>query len=304
MSTQATLPSGTQWTLSGHGYDAVVTECGAGLRTLSASGAEIVGGFGPDEMAPAGRGQLLLPWPNRIDGGTYQFGGAMHELPISELTAANAIHGLTRWLAWSGEQPARDRVVLRQRLLPQPGYPFALALRATYALGPGGLGVEISGTNIGREPAPYGAGVHPYLTAGTPLIDEAELTIPATTAWACDERGLPTHSLAVDGTELDFRDGRLVGTTKLDTPFTDLLRDSDGMARAVLRSATRSVTLWMDGSCRWLQAFSGDNLARQARKAIALEPMTCPPNAFVSGLDLAVLEPGKEHIMRWGISAG
>jgi aldose 1-epimerase len=304
MRAPAALPSGIQWPLSGHGYDAVVTECGAGLRTLSVSGAQIVGGFAADAMAPAGHGQLLLPWPNRIEGGTYRFGGATHELAISEAAAANAIHGLTRWLAWSGEQPARDRVVLRQRLLPQPGYPFALALRVMYALGPAGLGVEISATNIGSDPAPYGAGAHPYLTVGTPLINEVALTIPATTAWACDERGLPRRSLTVDGTELDFREGRVVGTTQLDTPFTDLLRDSDGVARAVLRSADRSVTLWMDGSCRWLQAFSGDNLARQARQAIALEPMTCPPNAFVSGLDLVVLEPGEEHVMRWGISAG
>jgi aldose 1-epimerase len=302
--TSSTLPSGTQWSLSGHGYEAVVTECGAGLRTLSASGAQILAGFAPDEIAPAGRGQLLLPWPNRIEGGTYQFRNTTHELPITEPAAANAIHGLTRWLAWSGEQQAQDRVVLRQRLLPQPGYPFALALRATYALEPAGLEVEISATNMGSEPAPYGAGSHPYLTVGTPLIDQAELAIPAATAWSCDERGLPRQSLAVDDTDLDFRAARLVGSAQLDTPFTDLLRDSDGIARAVLRSATRSVTLWMDGSCRWLQAFSGDNLGRQARKAIALEPMTCPPNAFVSGLDLVVLEPGVEHIMRWGISAG
>jgi aldose 1-epimerase len=296
-------PSGTQWTLTGHGYEAVVTECGAGLRTLTTSGVAILDGYPPDEMASAGRGQLLLPWPNRIENGMYQFGGETHLLLISEPEAANAIHGLTRWLSWSGEQPTKDRVVLRLRLLPQPGYPFALSLAATYALGSSGLDVEISATNMGTEPAPYGDGSHPYLTVGTPLIDQAELTIPATTAWACDDRGLPTHGIPVDGTELDFRKPRLVEATQLDTPYTDLIRGGDGLARTVLRSGSHSVTLWMDEACRWLQAFSGDNLGHRARKSIALEPMTCPPNSFVSGTDLVILEPGEEHVTRWGISA-
>jgi aldose 1-epimerase len=263
----------------------------------------IVDGFRADELASAGRGQLLLPWPNRIEDGTYQFAGTTHQLLISEPEAANAIHGLTRWLSWGGEQPTHDRVVLRQRLLPQPGYPFALSLAATYALGSSGLEVEISATNMGTEPAPYGAGSHPYLTVGTPLIDQAELTIPAATAWACDDRGLPMHSMPVDGTELDFRKPRLVEATQLDTPYTDLIRDSDGLARTVLRSESHSVTLWVDEACRWLQAFSGDNLGHRTRRSIALEPMTCPPNAFVTGTDLVIVDPGEEHITRWGVSA-
>jgi aldose 1-epimerase len=303
MSDPALMPSGTQWTLSGHGYEAVVTECGAGLRTLTASGAEIVAGFACDALAPAGRGQLLLPWPNRIENGTYQFAGATHQLLLSEPAAGNAIHGLTRWLSWSGEQPSQDRVVLRQRLLAQPGYPFVLSLRAMYALTPSGLEVEVSATNVGSAPAPYGAGAHPYLTVGTSLVNQAELTIPATTAWASDERGLPTHAIRVDDTELDFRERRSIGTTRLDTPYTDLIRDGDGLARAVLRSGTHSVTLWMDESCGWLQIFTGDTLGSLARESIAVEPMTCPPNAFVSGRDLVILEPGTEHVTRWGISA-
>ena len=31
------------------------------------------------------------------------------------------------------------------------------------------------------------------------------------------------------------------------------------------------------------------------RKSLAVEPMTCPPDAFNSGVDLVVLQPGQSH---------
>ena len=53
---------------------------------------------------------------------------------------------------------------------------------------------------------------------------------------------------------------------------------------------------------RWLQVFTGDPLApERRRKAVAIKPMTCPPNAFVTGEDLLVLEPGDTVTHTWGI---
>ena len=39
------------------------------------------------------------------------------------------------------------------------------------------------------------------------------------------------------------------------------------------------------------------------RQALAVEPMTCPPNAFVTGDDLLVLAPGEAVTHTWGIQA-
>ena len=48
--------------------------------------------------------------------------------------------------------------------------------------------------------------------------------------------------------------------------------------------------------------FTGDPLAPgRRRKAVAIEPMTCPPNAFVTGDDLLVLEPGEAVTHTWGV---
>ena len=69
--------------------------------------------------------------------------------------------------------------------------------------------------------------------------------------------------------------------------------------------AGAGVTLWLDAKHRWLQVFTGDALPAHARESLAVEPMTAPPNAFVTGEDLVVLSPagtdGDEHSASWGI---
>ena len=66
-------PTGEQFEISGGGYRAVVTEGGATLRLLEHDGRPVVDGFAEDAMPAVGRGQLLMPWPNRIRDGAYSF---------------------------------------------------------------------------------------------------------------------------------------------------------------------------------------------------------------------------------------
>ncbi len=117
-----------------------------------------------------------------------------------------------------------------------------------------------------------------------------------------DERGLPVGRRAVEGTEYDFRRARPIGATKLDDAFTDLERDEDGLARVELRDPEGGgLTLWVDESYPYLQLFTGDPLPDVGRRSLAVEPMTCPPNAFRSGEDLIRLEPGALVTSAWGI---
>ena len=94
-------PSGEQITIERGDQQVVVVEVGAGLRAYSVGGRDVVNGYGVDEMATAGRGQQLIPWPNRLQDGRYEFEGREHQLPLNEPQHANAIHGLVRWSAWS-----------------------------------------------------------------------------------------------------------------------------------------------------------------------------------------------------------
>jgi aldose 1-epimerase len=298
--------TGAQYEIAAGDYQATITELGAGLRSLSYRGEPLIASYDADEVPPAGSGELLLPWPNRIDHGQYSFGGASYQLDLSEPSRDTAIHGLTRWATWDLVARADDEVELGLDLLGRPGYPFYLRLRARYRLSPqSGLDVTITAHNLGTRPAPYGTGSHPYLRAADGLVDEWQLELPAARWQPASDRGIPDgEPVDVSGTQYDFRTARAIGDTKLDTAFTDLT--TDGGSRAWVRLTGRAVelALWAGHGYRWLQVFTGDPLGPQARRrALAVEPMTCPPNAFVSGKDLLTIEPGGRVTHQWGVTA-
>jgi aldose 1-epimerase len=116
-----------------------------------------------------------------------------------------------------------------------------------------------------------------------------------------DERGIPVNAHPVEGTELDFRAPKQVGDLRLDHCFTDLDREDDRRTRVRLGNGT---TLWADESHRYLMVFTGDGLPDVNRRSVAVEPMTCAPNAFRTGDGLVRLEPGEAHTGLWGISPG
>ena len=260
-------------------------EVGGGLREYTLDGRKLLDGYGVDEMSSSGRGQVLIPWPNRIQDGRYSFDGEDHQLPLDDVAEQDAIHGLVRWASWTAAGRAEDRVVMEHMLHPQPGYPFSLALSVEYLLSEEGLLVRTTATNRGPRPCPYGSGNHPYLASAEPSVDSLTLRIPARTLLRSDERGIPIGSLPVEGTDYDFRRPRRIGATVLDHAFTDLERGEDGRARVELGHPDRdeAVTLWVDETYPYLMVFTGDPLPDVSRRSLAVEPMTCPPNAFRSG---------------------
>jgi aldose 1-epimerase len=296
-------PSGEQHEIRYADQGVVVTEVGATLRSYSAGGFDVLDGFSVDEPSSAGRGQVLAPWPNRLDGGRYAFGGREGSASIDEKELGNAIHGLVRWVPWGLGSRTEEAVALDCVLHPQPAYPWRLELGLEYRLGPDGLTVRVRATNASAEPAPFGIGFHPYLTLGIP-VDDVRLTIPASRRLITDERALPVGEEEVDGTSFDFRSTRTIGLTQLDTCFASLARESDGRVRARLEGEGRVVELWADAGFAYLQAYTGDTLepASRRRQGVAIEPMTCRPNAFVSGVDVIRLEPNAAWSGAWGIS--
>jgi galactose mutarotase-like enzyme len=301
-------PSGHQFVI-GHGrQQAIVTEVGATLRSYSISGVDVVDGFVEGAIAPSGRGQVLAPWPNRLGDGPYVFAGRSGRAALDEPERGNAIHGLVRWLAWKPRSQAQNVLTMACQLEPQPGYPWRLAMEVEYRLGRGGLVVTAAATNVDDTPAPFGIGFHPYLTVGTDTVDTARLGLPASRILVTDDRGIPVGERHVGGSELDFRVPRPIGSCRLDVALFGLARDAQGIARVELRHPVedRGVTLWMDGTFGYLMAYTGDSLDDDARRrrSIALEPMTCPPDALRSGTDLIALAPGANWRGRWGLSPG
>jgi len=303
---EALLPTGAQHEIAYSDQRAVVTEVGATLRSYEAAGVAVVDGFSADESSAAGRGQVLAPWPNRLEDGTYSYGGVDVGAALDEPERANAIHGLVRWRPWTLDVQTDAAVALRCMLHPLPGYPWLLEIGVRYELDANGLTVEADATNHSTETAPFGIGFHPYVTVGTERIDDAHLTVPAGEQLVADDRGLPTGTHAVIGAPEDFMAARPIGGTQLDTAYAGLVRDPDGRAVAVLEhpDGARAVRVWADPAFRYLMVYTGDTLepAERRRAGIAIEPMTCPPNAFRTGVDLIELEPGATWRGSWGIS--
>jgi aldose 1-epimerase len=263
-----------------------------------------VDGFVEDRMASGGRGQLLVPWPNRIRDGQYAVGDRALQLPLTEPARHNASHGLVRWVAWNLEEHTDRSVVLRYRLMAQSGYPWTLDLQVVYDVSADGLTVTQSATNLATEAAPYAHGAHPYLTVGDGPCDGWELTLPASTRTLSDpERKLPTGREPVDGTDYDFRVARPVRGTVIDHAFTDLTRDAAGRATVEVRNPVsgEAVALWTDAAHPWLMVFTADEDPTGHRRALAVEPMTAQADAFRSGEDVVWLEPGQDFSASWGI---
>jgi aldose 1-epimerase len=302
-----TIPlTGTQYEIEAGGYRANVTELGAGLRGLTFGDTALTTGYDADELPPHSSGQLLTPWPNRLEGGHYAFAGADYHVALSEPARGNAIHGLTRWAPWAKVEHDRAEVTLRCLPHGQQGYPFAVQVDATYRLdAESGLHVTVTATNKGSRPAPWGTGNHPYLTAGTASIDECELQLPADRWQPVDDRLIPSGPAEdVTGTPYDLRERRKLAGVQLDHAFTALRRDADGNAWVRLAGPTLTTAAWLDPANAWLQVFTGDTLEPERRRAaVAVEPMTCPANAFNSGEGLIVLAPRESATVRWGVRA-
>jgi aldose 1-epimerase len=299
----APAPSGEQFQIVHGEQRATIVEVGGGIREYEVAGRPVLDSYPLDAICDGGHGTPLIPWPNRLKDGLYSFDGADYRVALTEPAKQNAIHGFLRWWPWRAIERGPDRVVMGVPLHPHPGYPFTLDIRVQYALGDDGLTVTTTATNLGEQACPYGMGQHPYLSPGHGTIDACTLELPADTRILVDDqRSLPVGSEPVEGSAFDFRHARPLGELSLDTPFTDLRRDSSGLARSRLTAPDGTcVELWMDERYGFLEVFTGDGLApSRRRRGLAVEPMTCAPNAFQSGDGLVRLEPGESISGRWG----
>jgi aldose 1-epimerase len=289
------MASDPRFVLTAGEYTATVSAVGAALVSLRLGDRDLV--LSLDDGAyplPKYRGAVLAPWPNRIADGRYRFGGEDHQVPINEVERGCALHGLLAWTTWQPERADRDHLVLTDTVWPRPGYPFTVAVRADYLLTPSGLAVELTATNAGDRPAPLGLSLHPYLVAPGDRVDDWTLTLGARSVLDVDPgRLLPRELKPVADTSFDFRSGRTIGATEIDHAFTDVaFEGGHAVARLVDRDGVGVQMGWDDGS-PWVQVHTTDAPESPVhRRCLAVEPMTCPPNAFASGTDVISLDPG------------
>lgn len=301
--------SGEQYELTAGGYAATIASIGASLRALSFEGRDLVVPFEADSVRPAYRGATLAPWPNRVVDGRYEFAGQSQQLPLTEPERGHALHGLVAWADFayvsssqsSSLSSSQSSVSLATTIEAQTGYPFRVDVLVEYRLDESGLHETVTATNTGPDAAPWGTGPHPYLVAGAGTVDDWSLELPARSYLrATDDRLIPVGLVATSATAFDFTTARPIGDTFLDHAFTDL-----SVRRVQVFAADgRGVALTWDAACPWVQVHTADRpVPEPSRIGLAVEPMTCPPDAFNSGTDLIVLAPGASASAGWAISA-
>ncbi|PZE57267.1 galactose mutarotase [Curtobacterium sp. MCPF17_001] len=304
--------SGTQTSIASDGYTAEIASVGATLRALRHDGRDLVTTFDADDVRPVFRGAVLAPWPNRVVDGRYTFDGVEQELALTEPKRAHALHGLVAWTDFAVLDQDADRVVLATTVQPQEGYPARVEVRVEYRLDADGLHTTITGTNTGDDRAPWGTGPHPYLVAGAGTVDDWTLTLPAAEVLeVTEDRLIPTELVPVHD-EFDLRRPTAIGARFIDHAFTGFDRDAEGTATITVTAADgHGVRVAFGRDCGWVQVHTADHVVPEYhRSGLAVEPMTCAPNAFnadafAGDVDagLVVLEPGAAHAAAWTISA-
>ena len=283
-------PSRPSWSRSAAG-------CGLTARTAST----ILDGYGRDEicarLAPA-RSWRRGPTGSATGGtrstgqplpaGADRAGPAQRDPRPGQLGRAGTLRRAV----------APDAVTLEYDLPPQPGYPWPLLLRTRWTVGAGRAARRATRRPTpATEPCPFGL-ARSTRTCGCPAWPSTTslLQVPGRSRLLADGRLLPIGAAKVAGTEYDYTEPRRIGAAVLDTAFGDLDRDADGgSAVHPVRAGRRgAVAVWADAAFGWWQVFTGDTLhGERYRRSVAIEPMTCPPDAFRSGRDLIVLEPGQ-----------
>lgn len=292
--------TGRQFTIAAGEHEATVVEVGAGLRRYAHRGVDVTFTYGDGDLPPKGCGAVLVPWPNRLRGGSYTFDGVAYQLALSDPATGNASHGLGRWERWAPVRQDTSAVTLALDIVPQTGWPFEVRVEVTYALdAEHGLGVTAVARNTGSVRAPFGAGFHPYLSTRGHGLAEVKVRLPAHDRLVLDEANVPVGTQPVSGTPYDLRRGRRLGALRMDDGFAGLTTE-DGRGAVEVWTRSGGAQVWFDESFRFLQVFTPD-LVAGGQPGVAVEPMTCPADAFNSGTGLMVLPPGGSWTGSWGI---
>lgn len=293
-------PTGTQIVLKLGDVTAQIAQVGASLRALRIGGVDLVPPYPESSPTPACSGVVLAPWPNRVRDGAWDDAGTTRQLAITEPKLRNASHGLLRFTSYEIAQ-TETAAVLRATIVPQTGYPYLIETSVTYTLTADGIDVAHSLTNRSATSAPVALGTHPFVTIGDVDPNELVLRVPAETAYETDDRMLPTGTRPADAA---LRAGVRLGDVELDTGFTGLARDADGLVRHSLTAPDgRRVTLWQGEGFDYVQVYTTPTYPGQSL-AVAIEPMTAPADALNSGLGIRRLAPEETWTLHWGITLG
>jgi len=289
--------------IAGFGYKADVSLRGGGLQGLWLNDQAVTTSYVNFDERIGAEGDILAPFPGRINKGRYSFDGQDYELTLNERSGEHAIHGFVRSLHWDVITQSESAITIGVATQPVSGYPFAIRLQLRYSLSEAGLEVVASAENLSTKCAPFAIGYHSYFVTGDDFVDTCTVMVPF-------DRVLEFDALIPNGTILDvadagvdFRTPNVIGTQIIDNCFVSP-RGSKPVVR--LSGQSLEVDVWMDAAAYPnCVLFTGDTLVEgRRRRALAIEPMSCTSDGFNHPeWGLTKLNPGETWSGKWGVSA-
>ncbi|HEY1068184.1 MAG TPA: aldose 1-epimerase [Pirellulales bacterium] len=257
--------------------------------------------FASGTIKPTSSGNpILFPYAGRIRGGLFRFQGKEYAVPVAD-GRGNGIHGFVVSRPWRVVEQTGDRIVGRwqaSREAPEllEHWPTDFGIQATYRVSGSALLGEYFVENHSEKPLPFGFGTHPYFRVPFEAggnASECRITVPAALNWELDNL-LTTGRVLPAAGEVNLRNGRAIGETKLDNVLGQLTR-RDGWVHTSVEdpAAKRRVEIRFDEAFSTCVVFNPPH-----REAVCIEPYTAVPDPFSLAehdieSHLTVLAPGQ-----------
>lgn len=285
-------------------YLEVLTDFGAGLNDLVVKNEKgqlvsVIDGYRTEEEVIQGhhtafKGSKLSPFPNRIPAGKYTFDDKEYQLPVNEVASNNQLHAMLhcRPFEIASETASKDGAALvltYDYKGTDQGYPFPYLLTITYKLDASGVSVATDLENTTTTAIPIGDGWHPYFQFEN--VNLVELQMGAA------ERLSSNVGNALSDVH-GYEAGKVMEEDALDDCF-EVQKDKRFSLELKDPSSGVALEIWQESETnqyRYLQIYTPPT-----RRCIAVEPVSCAPNAFNTGRGLIVLKPNEKVSMSFGI---
>jgi aldose 1-epimerase len=242
-------------------------------------------------------GEILAPWPNRIEGGRYEFDGKSFEIAAKD-ELGNALHGFLHNVEAKVLQESSSSATLEFQIAPSTEYPGSMAVTISYLLSEAGLEVVQTAINNGSHPAPIGLGAHPYFA----ISDSTALLVQADFVSRHDPSMIPKNQDPLSSVGLSTEHPTKLAGLDLDHEFSGL-KQVEGIASTYLLEVDGSGFVIWQRDADYVMVYTSDafNFDSGPARAVAVEPQTCAVNAFNNQRGLSVLEPGQSLVLNWGV---
>ncbi|MDR2748921.1 MAG: hypothetical protein LBB10_03420 [Bifidobacteriaceae bacterium] len=269
---------------------------GSSIRKYTIDNLDIVVPYNADEMPNYFQGQVLFPWPNRLEDGKYEFEGTSVNADINERDKNNQLHGLSPLYSFDLIDKDENWIKMGLQLPPSRNYPFMIRVEILYTLTDKGLEIKTFAKNEGEKNAPFALGWHPWFSPRGSL-DSCSLHFKAESYIYSDSRLLPAKEGEVP-TTFDFSTEKSLQDISLDDAFANVAEN-----KVSFKAADGHITtIQADENYKAFQICSAD-FAEGAdhRFGLAIEPMTAWANAFQTHKNLIIIKPGQTINNSWRI---